>query len=62
MPYAVCLSCGKRVPWRNQRGVRLKDLHCQCGGSLRKKTVDEIKKDDQLSRNEWRELHGLEVD
>jgi hypothetical protein len=60
MPYAVCCNCGKRVPWRNQRGVRLKDLRCQCGGPLRKKTHAEIEADNNLSRNEWRILHNIQ--
>lgn len=30
MPTALC-ECGKAVHWRNQRGVRLADLHCECG-------------------------------
>lgn len=36
MPEAVCLTCGDCRHWRNQRGVRLADLRCKCGGQLRK--------------------------
>ena len=35
MPNAVCQSCGKVVHWRNQRGVRLADYRCRCGGTYK---------------------------
>lgn len=36
MPQAVCEKCGKTLDWRNQRGVRLADFTCPCGGKFRR--------------------------
>lgn len=35
MATAICLQCGSPKHWRAQRGRRLADLRCACGGSLR---------------------------
>lgn len=44
MSYANCSSCGKEVYWRAQRGVRLADLRCGCGGALLGKTAGQASK------------------
>jgi hypothetical protein len=35
MPTAICTTCRVSQHWRNQRGVRLSDLRCACGGKLK---------------------------
>jgi hypothetical protein len=34
MPTAICTTCNKSHHWRNQRGARLADMRCVCGGKL----------------------------
>jgi hypothetical protein len=36
MPAAICRECGGTVGWRNQRGSRLADARCHCGGKLQR--------------------------
>lgn len=36
MPTAICEDCQKEHHWRAQRGARLADLRCECGGRLRR--------------------------
>lgn len=60
MPVAICKSCGKRKHWRNQRGTRLKDIRCECGGELRRRTTEEIDADAKASWEEylaWKKDH-----
>jgi hypothetical protein len=38
MPAAICTTCNQVSHWRNQRGVRLADLKCRCGGELKSAT------------------------
>jgi hypothetical protein len=40
MPTAICKACGHTRSWRNQRGVRLADMACGCGGALCAATWD----------------------
>jgi len=35
MPTAICASCNQITHWRNQRGARLADMGCHCGGRLK---------------------------
>lgn len=44
MASATCKACAKEVYWRAQRGVRLADLRCQCGGELQGKTAGQASK------------------
>lgn len=39
MPTAKCKNCGKEIHWRNQRGNRLSDYTCECGGKFGRETV-----------------------
>jgi hypothetical protein len=39
MAWAICKACGRRKHWRAQRGQRLADRRCQCGGKLTAKTA-----------------------
>jgi hypothetical protein len=38
MPTAICTTCGETIRWRNQRGVKIADFKCQCGGAYRAAT------------------------
>lgn len=51
MAYANCASCGKEIYWRAQRGVRLVDIRCSCGGELRGKTSGQTSKTKGRSYN-----------
>ena len=35
MPTAICATCNQVTHWRNQRGARLADMRCTCGGCLK---------------------------
>src|SRR5215510_3119510 len=35
MPTAICATCNQVTHWRNQRGARLADMRCMCGGCLK---------------------------
>lgn len=34
MPMAICTTCDTPLYWRNQRGARLADMRCYCGGQV----------------------------
>ena len=42
MSNATCIECGAQVAWRSQRGSRLSDLRCRCGGKLRARRDEDI--------------------
>jgi hypothetical protein len=44
MAHARCIECGKVVSWRAQRGSRLTDLRCSCGGELKGMTAGQKSK------------------
>ena len=35
MPTAICATCNQITHWRNQRGARLANMRCTCGGCLK---------------------------
>jgi hypothetical protein len=35
MPTAICTTCNELHHWRNQRGMRLAEMRCKCGGELK---------------------------
>ena len=37
---AICLDCYTVIEFRNQRGARLKDHKCKCGGSFSRMQYD----------------------
>ena len=49
MAWAICKACGRREHWRAQRGERLADRRCQCGGELGAKTAGRPSKGKGLS-------------
>ena len=57
MPIAICRTCGKEVTWRNQRGTRLRDLRCYCGGTIRQRTPEEIQ---AATESSWRAFQEQE--
>ncbi len=34
MPTAICKACSTTRPWSNQRGTKLSDMRCNCGGEF----------------------------
>lgn len=45
MPDAICKVCGETTYWRAQRGTRLADYKCKCGGELKRKDIERKKLD-----------------
>ncbi len=43
MPDAICKTCGRTTYWRAQRGAKLANFKCKCGGDLRRRPIERKK-------------------